>query len=182
MRLAYHAGNVPGGGRRGGTALDMGTGTGIIALHLQSRGWRCIAADNNKRALQCATKHAEANKMTLEVRHSDLFSHVNETFDLIVSSPPCGHMSRFPTQFEFLKSLIPKSSTMLNAMLDLFVKRARRRWIHRFLNEARQHLRENGSVMVVLYPSELDLMQSWEARVLEDIRHIRIVLLKSRHG
>lgn len=177
MRVAYHAGKLS----RKGVMLDMGTGTGIIALYCQSLGWRSIAVDSNKHALQCAVKNAEANKMTLEVRHSDLFSNVSETFDLIVFNPPLGHMSKFPAQFEFLKSLIPKSSTMLNAGIEIFVKRARRRLVHRFLDEARQHLRENGSVMVVLYPSDLDLMQSWEGSILEEVRDIRIVLLKVRH-
>lgn len=177
MRFAYLAGNISGKG----VALDMGTGTGIIALYLQQRGWRCIGADNNEYALRCARKNAEANKMTLEVRHSDLFSNVSETFDLIVFNAPFGHMSKFPTQFELLKWLIPKNSTMLNAMIGIFVKRTRRRLVHRFLDEARRHLRENGSVMALLYPSDLDLMQSWEGRILEEVRDMRIVLLKVRH-
>lgn len=174
MRLAYHAGKLS----RKGVMLDMGTGTGIIALYLQSRGWMCIAADNNEFALRCARKNAEANKMTLEVRHSDLFSNISETFDLIVFSPPCGHMSKFPAQVELLKWLIPKKLTMIN----IFVKRARLRLVHRFLDAARRHLRENGSVMVLLYPSDFDLNNAiWEGSILEEVRDMRIVLLKVRH-
>lgn len=70
--------------------LDLGTGCGVVALHLSLRG-RVIATDISERALRFARANARLNEVdeVIEFRHGDLFAPVErEQFDLILSNPP----------------------------------------------------------------------------------------------
>jgi len=74
----------------GERVLDMGTGNGVNAVLAAGRGARGVAVDINPRALEAARANLDRNGMTgrFDVRHSDVFSHVAESFDLIVFDPP----------------------------------------------------------------------------------------------
>lgn len=70
-------------------ALDLGTGCGIQALHLQSHAETIVATDTNPRALALAEVTALLNGATWDLRAGSLFEPVTgETFDLIVANPP----------------------------------------------------------------------------------------------
>jgi hypothetical protein len=72
-----------------GSALDLGTGCGVQALHLASHAERVVATDVNPRALAIARLNAELNQVDYEVRDGSLFEPVaGERFDLIVTNPP----------------------------------------------------------------------------------------------
>jgi len=72
--------------------LDLGTGTGAIALALLSElpGARAIGVDISYGALEIARQNAEINGCSarFEVRKSDWFTHVEGDFNLIVANPP----------------------------------------------------------------------------------------------
>ncbi|MFC6236099.1 class I SAM-dependent methyltransferase, partial [Leucobacter soli] len=71
-------------------SLDLGTGCGIVAMHLALRG-PVVATDISERALDLARANARLNGMEhgIEFRHGDLFAPVTgERFDLIASNPP----------------------------------------------------------------------------------------------
>ncbi|MFT4043124.1 MAG: methyltransferase [Gordonia sp. (in: high G+C Gram-positive bacteria)] len=71
------------------SALDLGTGCGIQALHLDAHCGRIVATDTNPRALALAAATARLNGMTWDLRAGSLFEPVaGERFDLIVSNPP----------------------------------------------------------------------------------------------
>jgi len=72
----------------GKLALDLGTGTGVLALLLARAGARVIATDLEPRAVACARENAAALGLAaaVEVRQADLFP--GERFDLLVSNPP----------------------------------------------------------------------------------------------
>lgn len=71
------------------TALDLGTGCGIQALHLDAHCGSIVATDTNPRALALAAATATLNDMTWDLRAGSLFEPVaGERFDLIVSNPP----------------------------------------------------------------------------------------------
>ena len=74
------------------TALDIGTGTGIIALHLSSIAKQVIAVDINPFAIFCARKNVRRNGLTnrIIVFYSDLFSNIpaNLRFDIITFNMP----------------------------------------------------------------------------------------------
>lgn len=75
----------------GGAALDLGTGCGIVALHLALRTSRVVATDISARALDVARLNARLNGLSdrIEFRRGSLFEPVaGETFALIASNPP----------------------------------------------------------------------------------------------
>ncbi|MFC0678466.1 methyltransferase [Lysobacter korlensis] len=73
-----------------GTALDLGTGCGIQALHAARYADHVVATDISERALAFAAFNAALNAVdTIEFRLGSLFEPVaGERFDLIVSNPP----------------------------------------------------------------------------------------------
>lgn len=72
-----------------GRALDLGTGCGIQALHLDGHCEQIVATDTNERALTLAAATARLNGMDWDLRGGSLFEPVaGERFDLIVSNPP----------------------------------------------------------------------------------------------
>lgn len=72
-----------------GRVLDIGTGCGIQALHLDAHCDEIVATDTNERALALAAATARLNGMTWDLRAGSLFEPVaGERFDLIVSNPP----------------------------------------------------------------------------------------------
>jgi methylase of polypeptide subunit release factors len=73
------------------TAFDIGTGTGVIAAILVTRGIKAvIATDNSARALNCAAENIEKLNLkpyiTLEL--ANLFPSGHKKADLIVCNPP----------------------------------------------------------------------------------------------
>ncbi|WP_295779662.1 methyltransferase [uncultured Microbacterium sp.] len=76
--------------RRGGTALDLGTGCGIQALRLRRLVDRVVATDISERALRFTRLNALLNGVDgIETRHGSLFDPVaGEAFDRVASNPP----------------------------------------------------------------------------------------------
>ena len=72
------------------SALDLGTGCGIQALHVARHATRVIATDISPRALEIAALNAELNGIrNIEFRLGSLFEPVvGERFGHIVSNPP----------------------------------------------------------------------------------------------
>lgn len=68
--------------------LDVGTGTGIVALHAAKAGARVMAVDLSPHAVACARSNALRNDLKVDVRQSDLFQRVEGLFDVITFNPP----------------------------------------------------------------------------------------------
>lgn len=72
-----------------GRALDLGTGCGIQALHLDAHCGEIVGTDTNERALALAAATARLNGMSWDLRAGSMFEPVaGERFDLVVSNPP----------------------------------------------------------------------------------------------
>jgi methylase of polypeptide subunit release factors len=72
-----------------GRALDLGTGSGVQALHLAQHVEHVVATDVNERALAMTRLNAALNDVPLDVRAGSLFEPVtDERFDLVVTNPP----------------------------------------------------------------------------------------------
>jgi hypothetical protein len=72
-----------------GSALDLGTGCGVQALHLAQHAERVVATDVNPRALAMARFTSALNDVAFEVRDGSLYEPVaGERFDLIATNPP----------------------------------------------------------------------------------------------
>ena len=72
-----------------GSALDVGTGCGIQALHLSGHSSRVSATDVSVRALTLAATTAALSGQRWDLRSGSLLEPVDgEQFDLIVANPP----------------------------------------------------------------------------------------------
>jgi HemK-related putative methylase len=72
-------------------ALDLGTGSGVLALVLAARGYRVAAVDLNDEAVRCARANALINGLEdrIQVFEGDLYGPLAEgKFDLVVFNPP----------------------------------------------------------------------------------------------
>ncbi|WP_415949905.1 methyltransferase [Streptomyces sp. KLOTTS4A1] len=76
-------------GHRVGSALDLGTGCGVQALHLSDRAESVVATDLSQRAARFAATTAALNGLEWEVLEGDMTQPVaGRRFDLVVSNPP----------------------------------------------------------------------------------------------
>lgn len=72
-----------------GDALDLGTGSGVQALHLGGQADRIVVTDLSQRALAFARFNAALNDVEWDVREGSMLEPVaGQRFDLIVSNPP----------------------------------------------------------------------------------------------
>jgi methylase of polypeptide subunit release factors len=100
--VARHECASPSGSASPPLALDMGTGTGVAAIHAARRGYRVIAVDINPEAVRCAAINVSLNRLEdmIEIRVGDLYSAVaGRRFDLVLFNPPF-YSGRPRTQFE----------------------------------------------------------------------------------
>ncbi|MER5929770.1 50S ribosomal protein L11 methyltransferase [Streptomyces sp. NPDC002054] len=86
--------DVPGAPPRGGSFLDVGCGTGVIAVMAAVAGYdRVVAADISPRAVENTAANAQRHGVEdrLSALHSDLFSGLGDgdRFDTIFWSSPC---------------------------------------------------------------------------------------------
>jgi release factor glutamine methyltransferase len=73
---------------KGQRILEMGCGTGIIALHCVKAGGLVTVADINQAAVDNAMMNAAINHLGMEVIRSDLFENMKEKFDAMIFNPP----------------------------------------------------------------------------------------------
>jgi release factor glutamine methyltransferase len=123
--------------------LDLGTGTGAIALAIASerKNDKVIATDYVEDVVDLAKRNAIKNKISnVEIFQSDWFSKIKETeFDLIVSNPPYveendPHLNQGDLRFE------PKSALTAgdNGLADIKI----------IIEESRSRLVNGGKVMI----------------------------------
>jgi release factor glutamine methyltransferase len=71
------------------SVLEIGTGTGLIAIIASNKAEKVVAIDINKYAVECGLKNAEINGSRVDFRLGDLFDPVeDEKFDLILFNTP----------------------------------------------------------------------------------------------
>lgn len=72
----------------GEEVLEVGCGTGIIALHCAKAGARVTASDVSTKAIECARANAERNDLDITLIESDLLEKMEGEFEVIVFNPP----------------------------------------------------------------------------------------------
>jgi release factor glutamine methyltransferase len=74
--------------REGERVLEMGTGTGVIAIHCAKHGCRVTATDVVAQALELARENAHRNTVEVDLREGDMFDPVDGRYDVIIFNPP----------------------------------------------------------------------------------------------
>lgn len=116
------------------TAFDIGTGTGVIAAILVTRGIKAvIATDNSMRALNCAADNVEKLnlKQYITVEHANLFPSGHKKADLIVCNPPW----------------LPAKA---NAPIEHAIYDTNSAMLKGFLNGVKAHLNDDGEAWLIL--------------------------------
>ena len=75
---------------RGGRVLDVGTGSGAVALALKDEraDLEVTGSDVSEAALELARSNGRALGLDVSWLHADLLAHVPDEFDAILSNPP----------------------------------------------------------------------------------------------
>jgi len=139
------------------TLLDVGTGTGYVAIRLALSGTEVYATDISRRAKQLADRNAKINGVDLSVQISDLFEDVEGTFDAIAFNPPFStRPDRYP--IAILKQLIRAIGPLERALMHRLpnsVENFRRPLVSRFVTESTCHLSTQGALYLLLYRPEI---------------------------
>lgn len=123
--------------------LDLGTGTGAVALALKSErpGWHVLACDNSDYAVELARRNSQTLGLDVEVLCSNWFQSVPKSlkFDLILSNPPYidagdPHLGSGDVRFEPQTALVSGN----NGLAD----------IETIIEEAKEHLVEQGWLLL----------------------------------
>lgn len=72
----------------GERVLEIGTGTGLVAIHCAKHGGKVTATDVCAEALDLTRENAVTNEVVLDLREGDLFEPVEGVFDVIIFNPP----------------------------------------------------------------------------------------------
>ncbi|MFE3136384.1 HemK2/MTQ2 family protein methyltransferase [Streptomyces globisporus] len=76
---------LPHHGRR---VLELGTGSGALAIHAAGLGAQVTAVDISRRAVMCARLNAALHRQRVTVRYADLATIRRGGYDLVISNPP----------------------------------------------------------------------------------------------
>jgi release factor glutamine methyltransferase len=111
--------------------LDMGTGSGAVALVAAQGSAHVIAVDINPSAIACAHANAVRNRLQslITFRHSDVFAAVPESFDLIAFNPP-------------YRWFAPRS------LLEMATADEGYRALSAFMAQAKDHLLPHGRILM----------------------------------
>jgi release factor glutamine methyltransferase len=71
------------------TFLELGAGSGLIAMYAAREGAQVTASDINQVAIHSLEMNSRSNRISLTVIHSDLFTGIPlQRFDIIAINPP----------------------------------------------------------------------------------------------
>lgn len=118
-----------------GRGLEIGVGTGIIALNICNYFDEFIGVDINPKAVDLAVHNAEINHIkNVCFFYSDLFSHISGNFDVIIFNPPYVPADEKITSVEDLSYHGGKDG---------------RRTLDQFLSEVPQYVTGDGTVYLL---------------------------------
>jgi tRNA1(Val) A37 N6-methylase TrmN6 len=163
------------------TSIDMGTGSGFIAVYLATLGATVTAVDQNELALISARENADRNGVVMTCILSDLFANVGGSFDLIVFNPPyggTGHTALTPL-LERIKSLIPRDSLLIARLTYPLIRRGRIKLIKRFIKEASVHAHEASRLLLCVHNSELNLISPYGPKIVGEASDMRAVIIEA---
>ncbi|MEX0770474.1 MAG: 50S ribosomal protein L11 methyltransferase [Balneolaceae bacterium] len=72
----------------GERVIDIGTGSGVLAIAAAKNGGRVSATDIDPRAVTAAGNNALINNVEIDVRRGELFADFEGTFDVILANLP----------------------------------------------------------------------------------------------
>lgn len=170
-------------GRQPGSMLEIGTGSGCIALAIAANtsGFPIVATDVSDAALHVAGLNARRLGLRdrVELRPSDLFDNLaDQRFDVIVSNPPYVEES----------ALLPPEVAKYEPPVALFAGPDGLAIYRRLAASAREHLNPGGTIIVEVgagqaysVASLFDLAGAVKTEIMNDLAGIsRVVAARFR--
>ena len=116
-----------------GHLLEIGTGTGIIAIICAIHGLKVVATDINSRAVKNAILNSKKQSVSVDIRKGNLFKCIskNEKFDYIFWNHPWN------------KDTSKRKEILLKAGFDYKYE-----MIHKFIKESKKHITRKGKVLI----------------------------------
>ena len=71
-----------------GQLLEVGTGSGLIAVKMAENGWQVTASDIHQESVKEAEELAVEKDVEVHFISSDLFGNISGEYDLVVFNPP----------------------------------------------------------------------------------------------
>ena len=151
--------------------LDLCTGSGIIAITLKKEleqvSVDVIASDISEEAIEVAKENAQSHDATIKFIKSDIFNHINDRFDIIVSNPP--YIDR--------KDEVTMKDNVLkyDPHLALFAEEEGMYFYRKIIEQAKDYLNENGVMFFEIGYDQKDKiikladMNGYSAEVYKDI-------------
>ena len=126
---------------KGGSVIDLGTGSGAVSVTLahERRDAKISATDVSEAVLAVARRNAAQHGVSLRFIHSDWYSKVDGTFDVIVSNPPYiaagdPHLTQGDLRFEPRSALTDDANGMMH--------------IGAIIDGAAKHLKQGGWLLL----------------------------------
>ena len=123
--------------------LDIGTGSGLIALFLKKNSNNCVihAWDNSEKALRIAKKNAKQNYLDINFNNVDILKKHDHTikFDIIVSNPPYVHKKEKNLISNVVLKNEPHEAIFVNSDDDLLFYKT-------IINFSKSHLKQKGII------------------------------------
>ena len=123
--------------------LDIGTGSGLIALFLKKNSNNCVihAWDNSEKALRIAKKNAKQNYLDINFNNVDILKKHDHTikFDIIVSNPPYVHKKEKNLISNVVLKNEPTEAIFVNSEDDLLFYKT-------IINFSKSHLKQKGII------------------------------------
>ena len=163
--------------------LDLCTGSGIIGITLKKEleefDVKILASDISSRALTVAKENASSLEVDISFVESDLFSNIQDKFDIIVSNPPyIAHDD---------KKTIKENVLNYDPHLALFADEEGMYFYRNIIEKSRQYLNEKGVIFFEIgYDQKEKIItlgenNKFETVVYKDINgRDRIAVLKSQ--
>jgi release factor glutamine methyltransferase len=118
------------------TVLDMGTGTGVLAIQAARQGAKKVTAvDINLSALRVAERNAEKHGADITFIHSDMFDRIKDVFDVIICNTP----------------YLPEDEHEVDDALHTAITGGKHgyEWTVRFISQAKEHLAIDGTMYLL---------------------------------
>lgn len=140
--------------------LDVGTGTGIIAISLLKAKRSVVGVDLSRSAVHTAKADAKHNGVTLEAYPSDLLSRVEGRFDLIAFNPPY-NFCRDTFVMNVAKNVlrrVPWMRRQSGLAMPRTILRFHQQLIERLVRTAADHLTSKGRLLIHAYEAEVSAL------------------------
>lgn len=146
----------------GERVLDVGTGTGVIAICLARAGRGVVACDISAAAVRTAEANARRAGLSFDCVRSDLLADVSGRFDLIAFNPPYGFGpdNFFTAVAKNLLRRVPAVRQKSGLAMPRRVLKFHQELIERLIRQAPQRLNTGGRILIHAYESEVPALQA----------------------